>query len=275
MPPEPRNDPSMSIQAHIAHMMMRERERVAAKQSEIAKVVGVSVQLYGHYENCRRIPGLDVLEKLDAFYGYEDIQLFASQYPHLLRELELTAEVLEFFKQESLASGIKIYQPLFLPGLLQTPEYARAVLETIIRSGERLEQSISERLDRQEILARREPDPPELTVVLKESVLREIVGSPEIMRKQLEHLLGLMARPGIFIHVVPAGKTMYVSGEIVLLEYPEGGTLAYAEAAGGHGGLIQVPAQVYGLRVLFDRLRSQALPVEETERLIREVMESL
>jgi transcriptional regulator with XRE-family HTH domain len=105
---------------------------------------------------------------------------------------------------EAEAATIRTYEPELVPGLLQTPDYARAV----IRAGrpqdtaQEIDRRVEVRLERQEILIRTDPPPPKVNVVLNESVLARRVGGPEVMRAQLEHLIRDRDRANIVIQVL-------------------------------------------------------------------------
>jgi transcriptional regulator with XRE-family HTH domain len=272
MPPHRSKDPATSIAAYLAKLMIREREKAGMTQAEVASRLLISPKLYGHFENVRRTPSLDALQRLDGLHGYEDIELFAGLHDHLLRELDLPAEILEYFEQEALAAKIQIYAPLIIPGLFQTENYAREVLRTW-QPEDRLERVVASRLSRQELLDR--DDPPYVVAVIKENVLREVVGGPEVMREQLAHLLKLRQRPNVTIHVIPAGAPVYASGTFTLLTYSEGGEIVYVEGAAGVGNLIERATKVHELGLWFDMIRSHALSSEDTEKLINSIMESM
>ncbi len=106
---------------------------------------------------------------------------------------------------EDEASSIKVYSAGVVPGLLQTADYARAVTAAVNpdRSAEVIAHEVRARLTRQELLRR--PDPPEVVVVLDESVLHRLVGNPVVMREQLEHVLDVSSLPNVTTHVVPYG----------------------------------------------------------------------
>src|SRR5690606_8079535 len=98
------------------------------------------------------------------------------------------------------AGMIRLYQNFAIHGLLQTPDYARAVLQ----AGEqpsKLERLVNTRLERQELLGRESP--PMVVALLDASVLHRPFGGREVMRAQLEHLLGLTELPHVHIHIVP------------------------------------------------------------------------
>lgn len=121
------------------------------------------------------------------------------------------------------ASSIHTCEPLLIPGLLQTADYARALIRSgwPSRSDEDVERYVGARLRRQEILNR--DDPPELSVILDEAAVRRRVGGPDVMRAQLNHLLTSETKPNITIQVVPydAGAYMSMDGGFILLRFRE------------------------------------------------------
>jgi hypothetical protein len=121
---------------------------------------------------------------------------------------------------ESIASQIRVYEPFFVPGLLQTEEYARAVMEQAPRTAD-TGRRVDLRIRRQRALWR--PEPAGLWAVLDEAVLRSPSIDPSIMRAQLEHLSLMAERPNVTIQVMPAGGAEDLAGAagpITLLRFP-------------------------------------------------------
>lgn len=128
-----------------------------------------------------------------------------------------------FLGYEHSASVIQAFQPLFIPGLLQTEEYARTVLRITGRSAtsERVEERVELRLRRQEELLER-AEPPEMFFVIDEAALHRWVGGREVMRHQLHRLKEEATRENVTIDVVPfsAGAHPGMQGPFVILEFP-------------------------------------------------------
>ncbi|MEV7465341.1 helix-turn-helix transcriptional regulator [Streptomyces kronopolitis] len=106
---------------------------------------------------------------------------------------------------ETAATELRGYEPGVIPGLLQTPDYARAVMERGLprMSPDALERSVDLRIKRQEILTRKEPAPPQLWVITDETSLRRPAGSTAVMREQVEHLLDVADLPNVSLQVCP------------------------------------------------------------------------
>jgi transcriptional regulator with XRE-family HTH domain len=124
---------------------------------------------------------------------------------------------------EEAATTIRTYQVQFVPGLLQTADYARAVtmLGHPNAPAREIDRRVGLRLARQALLTR--PDPPSIWVVLDEAVLRRQIGSSEVMRAQVKHLLELSKRPYITIQVLPfdAGGHPAAGGPFSILRFAE------------------------------------------------------
>jgi transcriptional regulator with XRE-family HTH domain len=142
---------------------------------------------------------------------------------------------LTLFANEAVAAFIYKYEPTFVPGLLQTEEYARALLAGLGHDDEETEAMVSARLERQELLDR-EPRPG-LQFVLGEAAVSRAVGGPDIMLPQLEHLKALSDLPGIDLQILPFSEGAHprMGGAFTILEFadPNLDDLLYLENAGG------------------------------------------
>lgn len=163
---------------------------------------------------------------------------------------------------ESDAARLCDFQPMVVPGLLQTEAYARAVLRAgpDAGCGEDLDRRVALRIQRQAILGQASPS--FLWVVLSESVLRAQVGGPAVMRAQLQRLAELAARPSVTLQVLPSGSAAHAQpiGPFTLLEFadPADPAVVYLEYLTG-GLLLENEEEVLRYRVLFDHLRAEAL----------------
>jgi DNA-binding XRE family transcriptional regulator len=110
----------------------------------------------------------------------------------------------DFLEREGVATSIRTYQPIIVPGLFQTEDYARE-LYAGHRPGigtDELDELVRARIDRTSILDK--PDAPEVIAILDEAVLHRLIGSPRVMHGQIAHLIELSERPNILIQIVPA-----------------------------------------------------------------------
>jgi transcriptional regulator with XRE-family HTH domain len=172
---------------------------------------------------------------------------------------------------EARAAILRWWEPLLIPGLLQTEDYARAVLSTWRRdTADEVEAKVAIRLARQSVLASAD-----FRVLLDESVLHRRIGAPEVMAMQLEYLLAIGTRPNITIQVIPdaAGAYLGLSGAFAIAEVPGESATAYLET-GVQGITVRDPTLVSSTARLFDDLRDEALSRSRSLELIAEVEKS-
>ena len=136
---------------------------------------------------------------------------------------DVSPRFFQFIEHEAAASAMRAFQPLTIPGLLQTEEYARIVIQQFATtvSPARLDTLVKIRLKRQELLER--DLPPRLHFVLDEAAVRRLVGGKAAMRRQLLHLIRLSNKPNVTIEIVPftAGVHPGMQGPFVILELAE------------------------------------------------------
>ncbi|MGW0364108.1 helix-turn-helix domain-containing protein [Streptomyces sp. NPDC002990] len=177
-------------------------------------------------------------------------------------------------EMESICDSIRTYQVQMMPGLLQTPEYGRAVTvaSRAWRTAEEIDRFVQVRLARQERLSG--ADPIEFWAVLAEGVLRQQVGGPDIMHAQLEHLLAMAERPNITVQVLPfvRGAHSGMFGPYVLLSFPQLASLDLVLTEAPTGNIwMEREQEVACYRGLFDDARMAALPPTESLALIQRV----
>jgi transcriptional regulator with XRE-family HTH domain len=123
---------------------------------------------------------------------------------------------------EAAASVIRTYEVQFVPGLLQTEEYARALIRLgTAASEEEIGRRTELRVSRQEIL--RGPNPPQLWAVVDEGALRRPVGGRDVVRRQLQHLIGMAEHPSVSVQILPfeAGPHAAMGGPFTILRFAE------------------------------------------------------
>ena len=176
---------------------------------------------------------------------------------------------------ESAASEIRIYEVTLIPGLLQTEDYARAVIAAgaVEGSPEAVERNVAFRMARQPALT--SADPPQLWAVLDEAALRRQVGGPGLMRLQLDHLLDLGGLPNVAIQVLPfgAGAHPAMGRPFVILAFPERADpdVVYLEDLTS-ALYVENVDEVDRYNVFFNHLRATALSFEDSAALITSVL---
>ncbi|WP_327729210.1 helix-turn-helix domain-containing protein [Streptomyces sp. NBC_00487] len=216
-------------------------------------------------------PTLELARALDAVLGADD--LLVDLWPYVYREAfpDWSRKFMEYSER---AVAIRQYAAHVVPGLLQTEDYARAVLslDALLDGEEQLEERVTARLGRQERLS--SPHRPELCVILDEAVLRRPIGGHAVMRKQLARLLDAAAERHITVQVLPfdQGGHEAMGGSLTVLTLPDGSEATYTEGS-DYGQLIEEPANVSRYKVIYDRLRAAALPPLMSLDMIRSTME--
>lgn len=167
---------------------------------------------------------------------------------------------------EQKATSVRAYEPVLVPGLLQTRDYAAALLDN--------EEFVERRLSRQALITRADHPVP-LVAILDESILHRPIGGPSVLADQLRHLRLVSERPNITIRVLPFDAPAQPAywGALVILRFPWLGGLVYLEHTQGDHSLSS--AHDVGLHEeTFHRIESLALPVDASVDLIRTTEET-
>jgi transcriptional regulator with XRE-family HTH domain len=177
---------------------------------------------------------------------------------------------------ESAARRIRSYEQQVIPGLVQSEEYAIAMIRTARSSDTdaELERRVRVRMERQSLLI--QDDPIDLWVVLDEAVVSRPVGGDEVMRDQLVRLVEAAELPNVTLQILPfqAGAHAGMDGPFAILDFPEAEDpdVVYAESAtGGHFLEKTDELQKYG--TIFDTIQSAALTPEESTKMIEMLVE--
>ncbi|GAA2679358.1 MULTISPECIES: helix-turn-helix transcriptional regulator [Actinosynnema] len=272
-----------ALRRWISQELKRLRTAAGKEPAEVAERLGKTPGAYRHFENNVRTPSPSDIEVLLNWYGrpervpfFRNLLVAAGKGKDWWINFPAVPDWFELYLGlESNAAVISSYDQVVVPGLFQTPDYARA----LYRAGQRnLDEgqvlaAVELRMARQEILTR--PDnPPQVRSVLDESALRRLVGGPETTRGQLGHLVELARLPNLDLRVLPysAGGHPGIEGTFTILDYDDEfgddpGT-AYVETR-AQGLYYEERAQVADYRAVFDRLLELAEPREKTIDLIR------
>jgi transcriptional regulator with XRE-family HTH domain len=176
-----------------------------------------------------------------------------------------------FVSLEGEASSIRAYEPHYVPGLLQTEAYARAVLRAGLPHAPEadIERTVELRMERQPLLTR--PDPPLLWAVMDETVLRRPIGGPDVMRAQIDRLIECAAMPNVRLQIMPftAGPhpAMYGPFHVFRFQIPELPDIVCAENLIGAGYFDRINDVSAFLEAL-DRMCAQAAPPRSTETIL-------
>jgi transcriptional regulator with XRE-family HTH domain len=173
-----------------------------------------------------------------------------------------------WLEAEREALTLKYWQPIIVPGLFQTADYARALLlaAQTDTSDEAIEALVTARMARQAIFDK--PEPPDIVVVLDESVLHRLIGSPQVMHDQLVQLTELSTRPYISVQVVPAGNgaNAGLGGALNIASVDGTPDVVHMDAV--EGQTTELRTLVHKAAVTFDRVRGDALSRGQSRDLI-------
>ncbi|RII19622.1 Helix-turn-helix protein [Streptomyces sp. YIM 130001] len=242
------------------------REAAGLTQQELADSAIMTRSHIAHIEAGRRVPSPDDARRLDRALGTGDVLAsFLPERDMAIAEYFETARLLE-----QQAVSLREFALSFIPGVLQTPAYARTVLSTTfppLPADER-DQRVVTRLQRAELLD--DPVKPTFWALLDEAVLRRTVGGPAVMADQLTHLIDLVESTRIRVHILPFDLGMHplMSSMLTLMAFDDQPPVAYAE--GVRWSKIQdSPTVVEELENRYQLALADALPLNESLALLK------
>jgi hypothetical protein len=223
----------------------------------------MSKSLYQKIESCDRRPQRDFAVMCDEVFSTPGV--FTCIYEDMITE-PFPAWFGPRVTYEDRAAVITDREQRGIPGLLQTEDYARAVIRACrpFDPPEALEHEVRSRLDRQDILGRESP--PKRWVVIAEGVLRQHVGSEDVMAAQLDHLLKVAGSPGAVIQVLPfsAADAPGADGPAALFEFREEQPVAYLEGW-GTGRVVEEPKDVAAIATALSMIKGCAMSPGDSE----------
>ncbi|WP_276319314.1 helix-turn-helix domain-containing protein [Streptomyces griseoviridis] len=262
------------------------RMKIGLKQEEVARLLGASVSKVSRIETGQHQFKEHDLARFFAIYQVTD-PLERDQ----LRELAQVANEQPWWQPwsgvaqkhlqavvsfEDMAQRIKVYEPLQVPGLLQTEAYARALIADSSAETHQREALVGLRMERQ-LRFRSAAEDKKLICVLDEASLRRRYGNPRIMYQQLEHLIDLAGSPRYLIRIaeqdrynLPVHLNSSTIWEFAARILPD---IAYAEVFDG-GMIFQDEEQVDKRKKAFDRLRGASLSPQGSVRRLKDLLSS-
>ena len=187
-------------------------------QADLAAKISYSESLIAQVETCRKAATPELARALDRVFATPGFTEDAPGVPGTpgtfgrlvarLRNLPFPASFRSFAPHEAEATALYTFEHSFIPGLLQTQAYARAVLEAYPDVTEDVvSERLAGRLSRQAILERDDPPPPVVCALIDQSALNREIGGPAVMRDQLAHLVAMSRRPNITVQIIPNAGT--------------------------------------------------------------------
>ncbi len=229
-------------------------------------------------ENARKPPTLRFSRSVDQAFGLEGA---ADTFEREYREIKhgnLLEGFPEYVGYEGRAVEIRLFELGLIPGLLQTPEYARAVADGDVQRGaitpEQAEERVSFLMERQAALVR--PKAPMVLVVMDESCLRQEVGGAKVMDGQLRRLAEVASLPNWVLQVSPfkLGARRSFILPVNLLTMADRAVAAYAESQ-ARGHLERDTASVVPLLTAYHQLQAEALSQAESLAMIEQVRKGI
>ncbi|MFE6692081.1 Scr1 family TA system antitoxin-like transcriptional regulator [Streptomyces sp. NPDC057743] len=244
------------------------RELASLSREEFGRQLGYASHTIKAYELAQRIPEPETVKRADELLGArgvlrETIPLLEEvRYPKFFRDLP---------KLEKECTKRYSYDPHCVPGLLQTEEYARAVIGWYIPAftEDELARLVSARLDRQAMLTRN--DRPAVHFVVEQAALERPMGGAKVHREQLQKLLEWVQLRNVSVQVMPTNVAHPgLDGAMTLLEMPDQRTVVYVEGQ-AHGVLVSDREKVSRMAQRYDMIRTQALDLDESLQFIRKL----
>lgn len=245
------------------------RTKAGMSQAQLASELFISASLASALENGTRAPKRDVAELTDGVF--KTTGTFVRLW-RLTVQQAYPSWFAQYAQLEEEASRIHFWEMRYIPGPLQTADYARAVM----RAGrprdasDVIEEDVRARVDRQAILDR--ANRPLAWFVLDESVLYRAYGGPDVMREQIKRLAEFAEMPSIVVQILPYSITDHpgADGPLTILEFIGSPSVAYAEGRGS-GRLIENQVEVAEALECYDLIRAAALPRSKTQDMIRRI----
>ncbi|MET9129901.1 helix-turn-helix domain-containing protein [Streptomyces antibioticus] len=251
-------DPSSSPRALLGAELRHAREKSGLSQEELGQRLFVSGSFIGQLEAGTRRMQPEYARLLDEALGTDD---FFSRNCTAAAKSRYPEHFAEAADAEAMATSIRQYAPMLIPGLLQTAAYARAVNHAYDPTAlkDTVEEWVDGRMARTRLLDH--PTKPLLWVVLDEAALRRVTGGRAVMAEALRHVVDLVRRHRVIMQVLPfdAGAHTAMQGSLKLMDFEDAPPVVYFEGV-RTGRLEDDPATVAQARFTYELLTASALP---------------
>jgi transcriptional regulator with XRE-family HTH domain len=274
-----RQTPTVRLR-RLAAELRKLRSSAGLTQDEVGERTGINVATLYRIEHARVRPQTRTLRTLLDLYGVDEQQ--QADLVALLRDArqrgwlhayqsELPEQYTTYIGFEGEASSVWNYESLFIPGLLQTEDYARAVIRAVLpwASRDEVERRVEVRMERQDVL--RNDNPLELWVIMDEAALQRQVGGRPILQAQLGHLIEAADLPNVTFQVIPfdVGAHAGMPGSFVFMQFGEAAIpdVVYIDSMAGDL-FLEADADVRRYRLVFEHLRAVAVSPDESRSLV-------
>ncbi|MEV7968161.1 helix-turn-helix transcriptional regulator [Sphaerisporangium sp. NPDC088356] len=269
MPPGSDVDPHDSPRALFAFELRQHRATARLSQRELARRMGYSDAMVAMVETAKRPPSERFAELCDEVLGLDGtmtrlyIATTWNKAPEYFRP---------WLEEEQEATGLRSWEPMLIPGLFQTEAYARLVLSAEPgTTSDEVDERVRGRMQRKAILHRH--NPPLVSALVDEAVIRRPVGDTGVMWEQLSYLLEVARHPQVTIQVVPysARAMCGLLGGFIIAERNEVPYTAYVEGQ-PNGRTVEDRNIIGKLMRRYDAIRAEAVPFSQSLRLIEEAV---
>ncbi|MET7741349.1 helix-turn-helix transcriptional regulator [Streptomyces sp. NPDC005385] len=284
---EPRSAPTVG-QVVLGRRLLDLRERAGLKREEAARILRVAPATVRRMEMAEVSLKIPYLQLLLKSYGVSDEE--AEAFVQLAEDANKPGwwqrfhDILpDWFSMhvslEGAAALLRSYEPHFVPGLMQTEDYARGVMKAGAIGQTRpedIERHVALRMQRQALLTRE--DAPRIWAVMDETALRRAIGGPEVMRAQIDRLLEVTELPNVTLQVMPFSNGPHPGtyGPFVLFRFavPELPDMVYSEYLTG-AVYLDARSEVATHLEVMDRMAAQAATAHRTKEILRDLRKEL
>ncbi|WP_436737542.1 helix-turn-helix domain-containing protein [Streptomyces sp. BBFR102] len=266
--------PESSPQAAYGAHLRKVREGFAWTQQEVADKVEYASSHMSAVETGRKSPTLRLSRRLDRAFGISER---GESFERMWREMK-RGSLLEGFPEyvgyEARAVELRLYEIGIIPGLLQTPEYAKVLADSAVRRGTITPEQGAERVqflaERQAALARERP--PMVFVTMDESCIRRNVGGRDVMDAQLESLVAFAELPNTLLQVAPfdIGERRPFNLPVYILTMPDRSLMSYAESQ-AQGHFEREGTSVISMLTEYHQLQAEALCQAASVAMIKQL----
>ncbi|MBB5155607.1 transcriptional regulator with XRE-family HTH domain [Saccharopolyspora phatthalungensis] len=252
-------------------------------QRELARQLSLSNTQLSHWENGHRVPNVEQVAMILAA-----IRVSADERERILdlaRNVDepnwltvgmngIPQQLAGAVECERSASAITEWTPMVVPGLLQTPDYSRAIMQASGLDHKDIDLRVMVRIGRSEVITRN--DPVHFNGLISEAVLHEPIGSPNVMVNQLLHLVKMSSRPNVSIRVVPlrVGWHPGWSGPFVLYDFPDAPPVVHFEHYSS-GAFVPTEHDVSEYRKAVDKFHEIAINPAASAELIEKIAKEM
>jgi transcriptional regulator with XRE-family HTH domain len=262
-------DPTSSLLAFFGSELRRIRTKAGMSQEAAAKAAHTTQSMLSKVEAAKRVPSEDLARDLDATFGTDGH--FGRLYPLVIR-YAYPSWFLPYVQLERDATSIRPFQGQVIPGLLQTEDYARAML-SVVRP-DSLDDLVAARMTRQSLFERESP--PRTWFVVDEYALLRPIGGADVMKAQLQRLLEIGQWPRAVIQVVPRSVPAHpgLAGPFTIMSFEEGDEVLHVDGFSQGRTALDANEVAEGVHA-YDLLRAMALSPEASSALIGAHLEEL